>query len=342
MQATISIDVMGGDFGTKVTIPATYQALKKDPNFKVILVGNQAEIESELKNWEKTLLDRIEIVHASEKVLMDESPLLALRNKKESSLRIAINLVKENRAKAIVSAGNTGALMATAKFVLKTIPGIDRPAIISSLPTFDPQKEFYLLDLGANVSADANQLHQFAIMASVLVKSVAGIANPKIALLNVGAEEIKGNEQVKAASTLLEKNPALNYIGYIEGDAMFRGEADVVVCDGFVGNIALKAIEGLAKMISSYLKRIFTANFYAKLIALLAKPMFNKLAKEIDPGKRNGASLLGLQGIVIKSHGGARIDAFTNAILVALKQTESNLVEKVSTEVDKILREVTA
>lgn len=335
----ISIDAMGGDFGPDVTVPAAFIALAKNPELELVLVGDNKILQTSVdtlvsKNHKYiSLKDRIIIHHASEVVAMDESPSKALRTKKDSSMRVAINLVKDNVTKACVSAGNTGALMATAHFVLKTLPGIDRPAIIASLPTHNVNKEVRVLDLGANVDSESYHLYQFAIMGFALTKAIDKIANPKIGLLNIGEEEIKGNEQVKQTAKLLAENKNINYIGYIEGDDIFKGDVDVVVCDGFIGNIALKTIEGLAKLIAFYVKKAFTANVFSKIIAIIAKPVLKKLANYIDPGKRNGATLIGLNGIVVKSHGGAKIPAFANAINEAILQVEQNVPQRISEEI---------
>lgn len=343
----IAVDAMGGDYGPDVTVPATIQIIEKNPDLQIILVGDQEILQKKiagyfaqnrLKNSEE-IKSKITIHHASEKVEMDESPTKVLRNKKDSSMRVAINLVKNGTANACVSAGNTGALMATAHFVLKTIPGVDRSAIESTFPTINPQKHVRMLDLGANVDSTANHLYQFAIMGSLVASNLDNIAHPKIGLLNVGEEEIKGNEQVKQTAVLLSQNKKINYIGYVEGDDIFKGDVDVVVCDGFIGNVALKTIEGLAKLIVTSLKRNFSRNIFTKLSALIAMPVLKKLSKEFDPGRYNGASFLGLQGIVIKSHGGANIPAFANAIKEATLQVKNNVPQKIRDEVSKMLQE---
>lgn len=344
MQITIAVDAMGGDFGADVTVPACFRVLKRRSNLRLILVGNETLLQekiaffaTKLNESASAIKDKLLIQHASEQVAMDESPSKALRNKKDSSMRVAINLVKNGTAHACVSAGNTGALMATAHFVLKTIPGIDRSAIISTIPTIIPNKGVRVLDLGANVDSNATHLYQFAIMGSVLVTALDNIENPKIGLLNVGAEEIKGNEQVKQTAALLGENKKINYIGYVEGDDIFKGIADVVVCDGFVGNVALKTMEGTAKLMFSYIKRAFTKNIFTKIIALIAKPVLKNLLKELDPARHNGASLLGLRGIVIKSHGGANIIAFANAIEEAVLEVQNDVLNKIQDVVGKML-----
>lgn len=332
---------MGGDFGPKITVPASLSILKKHQNLRLILVGEEALIRQELNRHtnKATEKDRLEILHASEQVGMDELPSVALRTKKDSSMRIAINQIKEGRAAACVSAGNTGALMAVARFVLKTLPGVDRPAIITSLPTIKPNKEVRMLDLGANVDSDAQHLFQFAVMGSVLVSALDNIRQPKVALLNIGQEEIKGNDQVKHTAQLLQESNAVNYIGYIEGNDIFAGVADVVVCDGFVGNISLKTLEGAANLFATYVKQGFNRNWLTKLSALIAKSSLSFVKKSMDPGKRNGASLIGLQGIVIKSHGGAKTKAFANAIEEALHEVENNIPQLIGQEVGMRLEE---
>lgn len=318
---------MGGDYGTIVTVPAALKALAQHPELRLILVGDQYELESQLTHH--AFANRIEIQSASQNVTMEDLPSVALRSKKDSSMRVAINLVKEGRAQACVSAGNTGALMAIARFVLKTLPGVDRPAITASLPTMIENKEVRVLDLGANVDSTAEHLFQFAIMGSLLCKAVDNNENPRVGLLNIGSEEMKGNDQVKEAAQRLIESDTINYVGYIEGDAIFSGKVDVVVCDGFVGNVALKTLEGAAKLFAHYLKESYRFNLWSKFLALLSRPIFTRLKYAIDPGRRNGASLLGLRGIVIKSHGGADVGAFTYAISEAMLQVRMNVRERI-------------
>ena len=301
---------MSGDFGPHVVIPAALDFIQRHPDCRLLLVGDQQKIHYQLKNSPSDL--QLEIIHASEVVGMDEKPSMALRKRKDSSLYRVISLVADGVADACVSAGNTGAMMAMGRYLLRTHPGIDRPAIATALPTRHGQS--HMLDLGANVDCNADHLFQFALMGSVLVETVEGIENPKVALLNVGAEEIKGNEQVKLASRLIQEHSHLNYIGYIEGDDIYAGAADVVVCDGFVGNIALKSSEGLARLMGRSLETAFKRSLYRKLIGFMAKPVLNELQQLMDPSRRNGASLLGLQGIVVKSHGSANSACFGHAI----------------------------
>lgn len=337
MAVRIALDAMGGDFGPDVVIPAALSTLSNRSDLHLILVGDESVLRAKLQEHGVSAIDshpHLSIQHASQCVSMHELPSVALRTKKDSSMRVAINLVKQGQAAACVSAGNTGALMATARFVLKTLPQIDRPAIISALPTMNGHT--HVLDLGANVDSSPEQLLQFAVMGSILVSAVNNQAEPTVGLLNIGAEEIKGNENVKEAARLLSEVP-INYVGFVEGDDIFKGTVDIVVCDGFVGNVALKTSEGVAKMITYYLKQGFSRNWLTKLAALVAMPVLNGLKKKIDPRRYNGASLLGLQGIVIKSHGGADALAFSYAIEEAICEVEKNVPARISDRVGQIL-----
>ena len=327
---------MGGDHGPPVVVPACLQVLKERSNLHLVLVGDNEVLQKTLQNQSYDA-SRLIIQHASQRVEMDESPSQALRSKKDSSMRVAVNLVKTGDAEACVSAGNTGALMATARFVLKTLPGIDRPAIISTFPTMSG-KNMRMLDLGANVDSSAEHLFQFAVMGSVLASAVDNIKTPKVCLLNIGHEDIKGNELVKKAAQLLSHTKAVNYAGYIEGDQIYQGDADVVVCDGFVGNVALKASEGVAIFIRHLLKEGYTRNWLTKLAALVSMPILKSLIKRIDPDRYNGACFIGLPGIVIKSHGGAKIQAFVHAIEEAIVQVEKNIPQRISAEVEQLLK----
>lgn len=335
-EYSIALDAMGGDHGPSVTVPAALRVLKESPSLKIILVGDQEILTRELAAHSSQTGSRVEIQHASEQVAMDEKPSVALRTKKDSSMRVAIDLVKEGRAQACVSAGNTGALMATARFVLKTLPGIDRPAILTTLPTMKGHTN--MLDLGANVDTSAENLFEFAVMGSVLTSAVENIESPSVGLLNIGEEEVKGNERVKEAARLLSESK-LNYIGFIEGDDIYKGTADVVVCDGFVGNVALKTSEGVAKMISHFMREEFKRNIFTKFAALVAMPVLNALAKRIDPRRYNGASLVGLQGIVIKSHGNADVVSYATAIREAVMEVKKNVPERISKHVETALNE---
>ncbi len=335
-RSIISLDAMGGDHGPSVIVPGALRSLEIHPDLELVLVGKKDVLEQELANHSSPLKDRISIRHASECIEMDDSPSKVLRNKKDSSMRVAINLVKDDLAQACVSAGNTGALMATARFVLKTIPGIDRPAIIATIPSIHGHT--HVLDLGANVDSSAEHLFQFAVMGNELVRSIENIDRPKVGLLNIGEEEIKGNEQVKQASKLLS-NSHLNFIGYVEGDHLCTGEVDVVVTDGFAGNVALKATEGVAKMISHSLKQAFAKSFLTKLASVVAYPVLKAVKNHIDPRLYNGASLLGLKGIVIKSHGSADEIAFANAIHIASLEIQKGVPLQISNRVESIFAE---
>ncbi len=331
---TISLDAMGGDVGVTVVAKAAVNYLEEHQNISLILVGDQDTILAELNKLDVQPNDRLSVHHASQKVEMDEPPSQALRNKKDSSMRVAINLVKEGVADAAVSAGNTGALMATARYVLKTLPGIDRPAITSVMPSM--QGKTYMLDLGANVGCSGQHLLQFAVMGSVLASAVNEIEHPKVGLLNVGEEEIKGNEQVKEAHELLRKS-GLNYIGYVEGDDIYCGEVEIVVCDGFVGNVSLKTSEGVAKIVAHYAKEEFTRNIITKLCGLIALPVLKAFKKRIDPRRYNGASLLGLRGVVIKSHGGADAYSFQHAIGIAHIEASQQVPKRIASKIEEYL-----
>jgi len=339
---TIALDAMSGDSGASVIVPAAIRAAKKHPDLTLILVGDKATLESELAKCKASNHPQLIVHHASEVVAMDELPSIALRSKKDSSMRVAVNLVHEGKAEACVSAGNTGALMATAKFVLKMIPGIDRPAILTALPTVQEGRILRMLDLGANVDSSPEKLQQFAVMGSVVSNLVDKITNPKVALLNNGEEAIKGNEQVKATAQLLEACPAINYVGFIEGTDIYSGNVDVIVCDGFVGNVALKASEGAINLISTYMRDEFTKNLFSRLIGLVTMPIFRQLKRRMDPGRYNGASFVGLRGIAIKSHGGANEVAFAAAIEEAITQVEQNVPQKITSTVAEILKRVTS
>lgn len=308
---TIAIDAMGGDHGPHVTVRAAVEFLKRSPESNLILVGLTDAIRAELKALHTTESPRLRIQHASEVVKMDDPLQVALRNKKDSSMRVMANLVKSGEADAGVSAGNTGALMAVSRFVLKTLPGIDRPAIAGVLPAKTGRT--YVLDLGANVDCSPEHLRQFAVMGSALVSAVDHIDRPTVGLLNVGEEEIKGNEVVKKTTELLRES-GLNFRGNVEGDDIFKGPVDVVVCDGFVGNTLLKASEGLARLIGGHLKDEFKSNIFTMIAGLMSLPVLNALKRRMDPRRYNGAALLGLNGVIIKSHGSADAYSFRHAI----------------------------
>lgn len=325
---------MGGDFGPSEIVPAALSILKKHTELKLILVGKENDVLEDLKKHNAAGHERIKLIHAPEVVEMHEAPSHALRNKKESSMRLAIEQVRDGSASACVSAGNTGALMATSRFVLKMLPGMDRPAICTILP--GTHGHTHVLDLGANVDSSSEQLFQFAIMGAQLTSAVENKENPTIALLNVGEEDIKGNDRVKQAAALLEESH-LNYIGFVEGTDLYTGKVDVIVCDGFVGNIALKASEGLAEFLSYHAAEQFKSNLYSKFAALIAMPVLKTLKRKIDPKNYNGASLLGLRGIVIKSHGGADRVSFATAIEEAIVEIEKNVPERINAKLEQLL-----
>jgi glycerol-3-phosphate acyltransferase PlsX len=333
---TIALDAMGGDHGPHVTVPAALEVLKGQADLSLILVGEEQVLKQELQRNKAAVSDRLTIRHASERVEMHELPSVALRTKKDSSMRVAINLVKEGVADACVSAGNTGALMATARYVLKTLPGVDRPAIIAALPTI--RGHTHVLDLGANVDSCADHLFQFAVMGSVLTSAVDNIARPTVGLLNIGEEEIKGNERVKEAARLLS-NSNINYVGFVEGNDIYAGAVDVVVCDGFIGNVALKSSEGVARMMAHFLRKEFERSLVTKLIGALAKPILGAFRDKVDPRRYNGASLIGLQGIVIKSHGSADVLAFANAIEEAVVEVEKDVPQRIGSQLEDLLHE---
>jgi glycerol-3-phosphate acyltransferase PlsX len=321
---------MGGDHGPSVTIPASINALSKYDQLHIILVGDKELIQTELQK-NKYTNTRLSIQHASEVVEMDESPQSALKNKKDSSMRVAINLIKEEKAQACVSAGNTGALMATARYVLKMLPGIDRPAIASSLPS--QKGTTYMLDLGANTDCTAENLLQFAVMGAMLVSSVTGNPKPSVGLLNIGSEDMKGNEVVRQAGELLRRSH-LNFYGNVEGNDIFKGTTDVVVCDGFVGNVALKTAEGIAQLMGRFLTQEFKRNWITKSMAFVSLLVLNRFKKRLDPRRYNGASFLGLKGIVVKSHGGADSYSFFYAIRTAIEESKNNVLENIQKQLE--------
>lgn len=332
MDVTLAIDAMGGDHGPTVTIPAAIEYLKEFPDDIIVLVGIPDAIESELRALGVQTSVHLRIHPASEVVGMDETPQSALRSKKDSSMRVSINLVKSGEALACVSAGNTGAMMATARYVLKTIPGIDRPAIASYLPTKDGQ--VCMLDLGANTDCSAEHLLQFALMGSTLVMALEHKPDPSVGLLNIGSEDIKGNEVVKQAAELLRASD-LNFYGNVEGTDIFNGTTDVVVCDGFVGNVALKTTEGLAQMLGGFLREEFGKNFLTKIAALVAMPVLNAFKRRVDHRRYNGASFLGLKGIVVKSHGSADAFAYRCAIKRAAEEAREGMLHHISEHIEK-------
>jgi glycerol-3-phosphate acyltransferase PlsX len=333
LKVILALDAMGGDGGPSVIVPAALYALEKHENLYLILVGQQDALNEVLAKNGTAQSERLQIHHASEVVEMHELPSLALRNKKDSSMRVAIDLVRDGIAKACVSAGNTGALMAMARFVLKMLPGIDRPAICGTMP--GTEGNTHLLDLGANVDSSSEQLFQFAVMGAELTSAVSNNPNPAVALLNIGAEEIKGNDRVKQAAALLSQSH-LNYVGFVEGNDIYTGKVDVIVCDGFSGNIALKASEGVASFLINNAKKQFSQTLYGRFAALISRPVLEAIRGNIDPRRYNGASLLGLRGIVIKSHGSADKVAFANAIEEAIVEVEKNVPQRITSELEKL------
>ena len=330
-KIVLAIDIMGGDFGPKATIEGVSMASKAYPNIKFILFGDKNKSKDELQKISN--LKDYEFVHTNESISSSEQPVNALRKLKKSSMRLGINSIKLNECDGLVSAGNTGALMAISKFVLKTIKAIDRPAIAALMPTMKGQT--VILDLGANVECSSENLVQFAIMGDMFSKSVLGIKNPKLGLLNVGSEQIKGNTVVKKTFDDLKKmNSKINFFGFVEGNDINKGIVDVIVTDGFSGNIALKTAEGVAELIFTFLKNAYASSLISKVGYLLSKPAINRFKTRIDPRKYNGAVLLGLNGIVVKSHGGTDAFGFSNAIGVAVSLIENSYVEEIKKKIE--------
>ena len=327
MGVTIAIDCMGGDHGPVVTVPAALSFLRSRPAANVILVGQEEAIVPLLGAAQSEFGARLRLRPTSQVVTMDDPPAIAMRNKKDSSMRVAVDLVKTGEASAAVSAGNTGALMAISRFVLKTLTGIDRPAIASVLPSMTGHT--YVLDLGANVDCSAENLLQFGVMGSSLVAAIEHKERPSVGLLNIGEEAIKGNDVVKEAGELLRAS-GLNFYGNVEGNDIYEGTVDVVVCDGFVGNVALKTSEGLAQMFGAFLKQEFSRSPLSKLMALVAMPVLKRFKQRVDHRQYNGAPLLGLRGVVLKSHGSADVVAFANALARAADAASNRLIERIS------------
>jgi glycerol-3-phosphate acyltransferase PlsX len=333
MRITIALDCMGGDHGPEVTVPAAAAFLQQRLDAHVILVGRRDEIEARLRGLHLAGDARLRVQHAPEVVGMDEPPASALRAKRDSSMRLAVDLVKSGEADACVSAGNTGALMAISRFVLKMLPGVERPAIASMVPTMRGRS--CVLDLGANVDCTPLNLMQFAVMGAALYSVVEKTERPSVGLLNIGEEDIKGNEVAKQAGELLRASD-LNYYGNIEGYDVYKGTTDVVVCDGFVGNVFLKSSEGLARMLAAYLHEEFTRNAFTKLLGFLCLPVINAFRRRVDPRRLNGASLLGLRGVVVKSHGSADSFAFAVAINRAWEEAESGILERITAHLPRV------
>jgi phosphate acyltransferase len=339
MTIKISIDCMGGDHGPAVTIPAAVSFVNSQPEAELILVGVEGAIRTELKKQKAADHPRLSVVNASEIVAMDDPIEVALRRKKDSSMRVAINLVKEGQAHACVSAGNTGALMAVSRYVLKTIPGVDRPALCALVPN---QKDAptYMLDLGANVDCEPQHLHQFALMGSVLVAALEGKAKPTVGLLNIGEEDIKGNDVVKQTAALLRgdhEKGVLNFYGNVEGNDIFAGTTDIVVCDGFVGNVVLKASEGLGRFVKKSLTAEFKSNLLNMLGALIARGAIKSFSRRMNPSRYNGASLLGLRGLVFKSHGGETAVGYEWAIKRAFDAAKYDVISRISKSIAEVM-----
>ncbi|WP_163931197.1 phosphate acyltransferase PlsX [Paraferrimonas sp. SM1919] len=333
---TLALDTMGGDYGPHNIVPALVQALEHFTSVDFILVGDKQLLSSLLRRHRIFSHKRITITHTDQVVSMTDKPSFALRHRKNSSMRVALELVKSGQADACVSSGNTGALMAMAKVILKTLPGIERPALISGLPTI-ADKPVYMLDLGANVNCSATMLFQFGVMGSVLAEVAEQRPAPKVALLNIGSEEIKGNEPVQQAAKLLKQASHINYVGFIEGDDIFRGEHDVIVCDGFVGNTTLKASEGVARLLTNHLQTTAKSSWFFKMLTSLMRPVLTSALKKMNPDHYNGASLLGLRGVVVKSHGGADEKAFYQAIAHAVIEAERKLPDLICHRVQSLL-----
>ncbi|GAA5137060.1 phosphate acyltransferase PlsX [Thalassotalea piscium] len=338
---TIALDVMGGDKGPHITINAAILAINKEPRLHLFLCGDKSIITKYLLEHHIREHPQLTIIPTTETVAMDEKPSSALRNKRDSSMRKALDLVEQGKAQACVSAGNTGALFAMAYCVLKTLPGVERPALISALPTHKENKNVFMLDLGANVFCEANILYQFGLMGSVIAEQVDGITKPRVALLNMGEEDIKGSDHIKLAATKLSANKYINYVGFIEGNDIFTNKTDVIVCDGFVGNVALKTCEGVAQLVYRKLDRFLSEHFFARIIGKMLAPALKKLFKSMNPDQYNGASLIGLRGIVVKSHGNASAKAFEAAIFEAIKEVEQQVPEKITIALEQGLIEET-
>jgi glycerol-3-phosphate acyltransferase PlsX len=334
MSVRIAIDCMGGDHGLPVTVPAALAFVDHHDDAEVILVGREPEIVAALRGAGRSTGGRISVRHASEVVAMDDPVSQALRRKRDSSMRIAIELVRDGHADACVSAGNTGALMAISRFVLSMVDGIERPAIAAPLPT-QTGGQTMMLDLGANVDCEPAHLLQFAVMGAALASALGGPERPRVGLLNVGEEMIKGNEVVKQAAELL-RSSGLNFHGNVEGDDIYRGTVDVVVCDGFVGNVALKTSEGLAQMLAGFIREEFTRGPLAKAMALLAYPVLTRFKKRVDHRRYNGASLVGLRGIVIKSHGSSDVYGFEQAVKRGYDAARNGLLRRITDAIPKV------
>lgn len=339
----IAVDAMGGDYGLKVTVPACISALNNNNRLYIYIVGVYKEIKKELIIFNnKYDSNRLKIINADEIIKMHDAPITALRNKKHSSMRIAINLIKDKIVDACISAGNTGALVAISKFVLKTISNIDRPAIVYPIPSLNYKTNImdkvYMLDLGANINCSAEQLFQFGIMGSALSENIQNKKYPKLSLLNIGSEEIKGNDNIKKASKMFKDCRYVNYTGYIEGNNILSAKTDVIICDGFIGNIALKSIEGTAQTISKVINNAFNKNIISKIAMTIAYPIIKKIKENLNMNQYNGASLLGINGIVIKSHGKTSINAFESAIIEGINEIKHNIPKKIYNKIKETMK----
>lgn len=336
MQVNLAVDAMGGDSGPRTNVAGVLLALAADPQLQVTLVGDKSLLQSLLAahHLSEEFAGRIHLLPSQDEILMQDSPASVLRSKKQSSMHLAVQLVASGQCSACVSAGNTGALMLIARHFLGMQPGIERPAISTAIPT--RRGHSYLLDLGANVDCQAEHLLQFALMGSVMVRCVDGLARPRVGLLNVGREAIKGNAQVKLAAHLMQENDHLNYIGFLEGDEIFKGEVDLVVCDGFVGNVALKTSEGLARFLSQQILHLFSKSLYSRLVSLMARPVLRQLKEQMDPVRYNGGSFLGLRGTVVKSHGNADARGFSFAVLRAATEARQGLSSRLQDQLQRL------
>jgi glycerol-3-phosphate acyltransferase PlsX len=334
MSVRIAVDCMGGDHGLSVTVPASISFLGRHPEASCFLVGVKSEIEASLSSVGVTELEgRLSIVPATSVVGMDEAPAQALRGKRDSSMRVAVDLVKDGRADGCISAGNTGALMAISRFVLKMLDGIDRPAIATQLPNMRGGATT-MLDLGANVDCEPFHFLQFGLMGAALVTALDGKTSPTVGLLNIGEEVIKGNDVVKQAAELLRQSP-LNFIGNVEGNDIYEGRVDVIVCDGFVGNVALKTSEGLARMLGQMIREEFGRSMLSRAAAVCAMPVLKRFKRRVDPGRYNGACLVGLKGVVVKSHGSADALGFEAALQRAFDACRNGLPERIAAAIPR-------
>jgi len=329
-MVTIAIDAMGGDFGPRVTAPAVISSLEKFPDLHIKLYGHRAKLDPYLH--QVTASARLEVIHTDEQVTNGEKTSAALR-KRQSSMRLALDAVRSEQAQAMVSAGNTGALVALSRYVLKTLLGIDRPALIARLPNVRGYS--YVLDLGANVECDSENLHQFALMGCAYARVMGAGKSPKVGLLNIGSEEVKGNEEIRLANASLKESDVINYVGYVEGDDLYKGVVDVVVTNGFAGNIALKTSEGFVLYVTHTIRRAFAKNIFTRLVGFMAIPILESVRKSFEPDLKNSGVLLGVQGVVVKSHGKSQQSAFCQAIENAYTLAKNDLLDQISDQLDQ-------